>query len=390
MKVLALGTAATAGLSLQSCLTVDKATTHPEKSDNSSRQKEWAKAHCKGMENLLIPSYTPDFKNLDEEGVRNDIRNSIRHGFFSSTCIPVGVSTKEHKRFLEIACGEANGKMLCGDIIAEKTEEGDMAMLAHAEKVGCTHLLITPNRSLRAKTEEELYQGYLKRIRATSLPVFLYAAVSKSYAKFGPAGVPLNVFDRLADLPNVVGIKLSQALNLATCFQICERLSDKLLPGPVNLDYVPLLAKQYKVQWSGQWNVESVQSPEKPYAVELMKQLNAGRYDDAMKVYAQLEPALEAFYKLQAPLIMKGVHPWSHMKYFQWCTGGNGGLVRNLHGSPVPVLDAAARKLIRDTYQSVGIVTTEAQEEEFPVGKAAYARGARAKDMTETPYYCAA
>ena len=265
-----------------------------------------------------------------------------------------------------------------------------MAMIAHAEKVGCTHLLITPNRSLRAKTEEELYQGYLKRITATSLPVVLYAPVSKTYSNFGPSGVPLKVYDRLANLSNVVGIKLSQGLNLTTSSQICEALAEKLLVGPVNLDFVPTLAKLYNVQWSGQWNVESVQSPEKPYAVELMKLINARRFDEAMKVYAQLEPALDEFYKLQAPLILKGVHPWAHMKYFQWCTGGNGGLVRNLPSIPaglIPVLDEAARNLIRKSYQKVGISPAAASEEEFLVGKAAYAKGARLKDMTEKPYY---
>jgi 4-hydroxy-tetrahydrodipicolinate synthase len=387
----AVGPLAVAGAGLlQSCLPAGKSAIASEKKVPASPQKQWAKEHYQGIENLLLPSYSPDFKTLDPEGIRNDVRNSIRHGFFSTTCIPVGVSTEEHKQFLTIACEEAKGKILAGDIIAEKTEEGDMAMIAHAEKVGCTHLLITPNRSLRAKTEEELYQGYLKRITATTLPVLLYAPVSKTYASFGPSGVPIKIFDRLTRLPNVVGIKLSQGLNLTTSSQICEALAEKLLVGPVNLDFVPTLAKLYHVQWSGQWNVESVQSPEKPYAVELMKLINARRFDEAMKVYAALEPALDAFYRLQAPLILKGVHPWPHMKYFQWCTGGNGGLVRNLASIPagmIPTLDDAARSLIRKTYQKVGITTPAAPEEEFLVGKAAYNRGARTKDMTEKPYY---
>lgn len=391
VKMMAAGSLALAGSGiLQSCVSAEQSVKASAKGAPASKQKQWAKEHYKGIENLLLPSYSPDFKKLDEEGIRNDVRNSIRHGFFSTTCIPVGVSTEEHKQFLSIACDEAKGKILAGDIVAEKTEEADMAMIAHAEKVGCTHLLITPSRSLRAKTEEELYQGYIKRITATSLPVVLYAPVSKTYASFGPGGVPLRVFARLAQLPNVVGIKLSQGLNLATSFQICEALADKLLAGPVNLDFVPLLAKQYHVQWSGQWNVESVQSPEKPYAVELMRQINARKFDEAMKVYAALEPALDAFYKLQAPLILKGVHPWPHMKYFQWCTGGNGGLVRNLPSIPagmIPVLDEAARSLIKSTYQKVGITVTSAPDEEYLVGKAAYAKGARAADMTEKPYY---
>lgn len=390
MKLMALGTVATAGLGLQSCGALSGSTAKAAKSVKLGKQKEWAKAHCKGIENLLIPSYLPDLKNLDEEGIRHDVRNSIRHGFFSTCCFPIVTTVEAHKQFLQVACLEAKGKILVSDIVGEKTKEGDLTMLGHAEKVGCTHVLIAPGRSLRAKTEDELYQGLLERISAKALPVFLYASASKSYQSFGPSGVPLRVFDRLADLPHVVGIKVSQALNMATIFQICEKLSDRLLVGPVNLDFVPSLSRQYHVQWSGQWNVESVQSPEKPYAVQLMKLLNDGRFDEAMKVYADLEPALDAFYKLQAPLILKGVHPYLHMKYFQWCVGGNGGLIPNLASIPpglIPVLDAAARKLIRDTYLKVGITPTAAPEEEFIVGKAAYARGVRARDLAETPYY---
>jgi 4-hydroxy-tetrahydrodipicolinate synthase len=47
-----------------------------------SVQKAWALEHYKGMENLFMPSFSPDFKTLDEDGIRHDVRNSIRHGFF--------------------------------------------------------------------------------------------------------------------------------------------------------------------------------------------------------------------------------------------------------------------------------------------------------------------
>ncbi|MDA8140506.1 MAG: dihydrodipicolinate synthase family protein [Desulfobacteraceae bacterium] len=361
----------------------------PKESLKSSPQKQWARQKYKGIENLLMPSFSPDFKNLDEAGIRHDVRTGIRHGFFSVCCIPVGVTTEEHKAFLKTACEEAHGQILVGDIVAEATLAGDLAMIAFAETVGCTHLLLAPGRSLQAKSEEELYEGYLQRINATSLPIILYASVSEAYRTFGPSGVPLRIFDRLADLPNVVGIKLSQPMSLTTAFQICEVLGQRLLVGPVNLDFVPLLAKYYPVQWSGQWNVEAVQSPQKPYAVELMKHLRDQDFEGALKVYTQLEPALNAFYRLQAPLILKGLHPWVHMKYFQWCVGGNGGLIRLLpgHHGNVPVLDAAGRELIRKTYHTIGIDPVASPEEAFMVGQAAYERGVRAQELVQKPYY---
>jgi 4-hydroxy-tetrahydrodipicolinate synthase len=351
--------------------------------------KSWAHEHYKGMENALTPSFSADFKTLDEDGIRNDVRNSIRHGFFSSICGPVGVTPDEYKRFLEVVCAEARGKILTGAIVEGASLNEDLDLLEHAEKVGCSHVFMNAIRDVRPRTEDQLFEAYRRRINATRLAVVLYASVTDAFRQFGPSGVPLSVFDRLAELPNVVAVKLTQPMNFATAFQVCERLSDRLLVGPVNLDFVPVLAKHYRVQWSGQWNVEAVQSPDKPYGVQFMDLLNRHRFDEAMKVYWQLEPALSEFYALQSPLILKGGHPWCHMKYFQWCVGGNGGLIRDLHQpvDRVPILDEPGRRRIKETYRKVGIEPVSAPEEEFLVGKANYAKGIRRGDLTETPLY---
>ena len=357
------------------------------KKEKLSDQKEWALEHYKGIENLFMPSFLPDFKTLDEDGIRHDVQNSIRHKFFSMLITPIGMqSDEENRQFAKIICDEAGDKILKGMMVTQKNFEADLSAMTYAEEIGATHLFMSPAPSLRkAKTEEDIYQVYLERITATKLPVVLYG----SFDTLSKAIVPVRIFDRLADLPNVVAIKLTQPMNMAAAYYVCEKLADRLLVGPVNLDFVPVLAKHYPVQWSGQWNVESVQSPEKPYAYDLLKALNEGRYDDAMDVYLALEPALSAFFELQAPLIRNGGHPWSHMKYFQWCGGGNGGLLRETHApvEQVPVLDSAARNLIKETFRKVGISPLDAPDEEFMVGKAAYARGARAKDMSETPAY---
>ena len=351
--------------------------------------KEWARECYKGMENALTASFLPDFGGLDEEGIRHDVRTSIRHGFFSSICGPIGVTLEEYKRFIEVACQEARGKALTGAILHGASLEDDLEVLKHAEKVGCSHVFANALWDVKPLTEEHLYERYLERIGATQLAVVLYASNAPALTAFGPEGVPLNVFDRLANLKNVVAIKLTQPMNLVTAFQVCERLSDRLLVGPVNLDFIPVLAKYYGVQWSGQWCVEAVQSPDNPYAVEFMNLLNDHRYEDAIKVYWCLEPALKAFYTLQAPLILKGGHPWCHMKYYQWCGGGNGGLIRDLHEpvERVPVLTENDRKKIKDAYRRAGIVPTGSPEEEFIVGRAAFSRGTRRNDLDRTPLY---
>ena len=76
-----------------------------------AHRKEWAREHFRGLENILIASFTPDLKKLDEAGIRLDVRNSIRHGFFSTLCAPPGLTVAEQKRFMDIAVDEAAGRI---------------------------------------------------------------------------------------------------------------------------------------------------------------------------------------------------------------------------------------------------------------------------------------
>ncbi len=397
LKMMTAGAAATAALSanIPSAFAKGKKPAAPAiKKIKLSPQKEWAREHYKGMANFVLPTLSPDYKTIDEEAIRADVKNSIRHGVMGTVLYPVGVNPDQHNQVIKIICDEAKGtKLLPGDIIGGTSEAADMDHLAAIENIGLTHLLVSLDRSGICKTEEELYLKYKKRIEATKLPCFLFAMVNPWYAKFGPSGIPIRVFDKLADLPNVVGIKFSQPMNLATAFQCCEAFADRLSVGVVNLDFAPMLSKFYNVQWSGQWQVEAVQSPEKPYCVEMMHLLNARKYPEAMKVYNQLQPALDDFFELQAPTILKHVSPWAHRKYFQWCTGGNGGLIYienpKYRHQYVPVLDQAAREKVKASYRKIGIEPYDGPEEEFVVGKAAYKRGIRAKDSAHTQYYSA-
>jgi len=220
------------------------------------------------------------------------------------------------------------------------------------------------------------------------MAVVLYGSPVDSLRRFHPSGIPLNVFDRLANHPNVVGIKLTHPMSAALAFEICERLADRLIIGPCNFDHIPVLGKFYRsVQWSGLWITDSLQSPDKPYAVEMLDLVIKGRMSDAMKVYWQMQPLIQGIYVLQAPLLLHESHPWAHMKYLQWVTGGNGGLLPLKPAPYLPALDAAGRETIRNNFQRAGIVPVDAPEEEFLVGKAAYARGVRASELSGRPLY---
>ena len=344
-----------------------------------SEKKEWAHEHLKGLNGLIMPSFTPDFKRLDEEAIRHDIRHSIRQGFTSCTVSANGANAEQTQRMWELVREETAGKIGMGAL------GGDLAYL---EKIGCQYTMVSYPRRENAQTEDEVYKHFREIIDSTSMAVLLYGSPVEALRKFHPSGIPLNVFDRLADHPNVVGMKLTHPMSPATAFEICERLSDRLIMGPCNFDHLPVLAKTFKnIQWSGLWITDSLQSPEKPYAVEMMDLVIKGRLIDAMKVYWQMQPLVQGIYDLQAPLLLHEGHPWVHMKYLQWATGGNGGLLPLKPAQYLPALDAAGRELIKSNFKKADIAPVDRPEEEFIVGKAAYAKSVRVAQLSGTPLY---
>jgi len=355
-----------------------------------AERKDWARERFRGLENLLMPSFTPDFKDLDEEGIRLDVRNSIAHGFFSVTATGLGLSDDERQRFMSIVADEARGKILVGGGVGGTTLAENIEAIRFAESIGCSHLLVSP-RVIPANGDE-LYDWFRQISEATDLGLVLYINQAAGYLQYHPSRVAMDVFDRVADLPNFVAAKLTMPINPVTAYQCCEALGDRLLMGVVNLDLAPMLARDFRVQWSGAWIVESIQSPERPYGTEFIRLLGEGRICEANEIYWQMEPLYRAVYDLQAPLLRKGAHPWAQMKYMQWCVGGNGGLIRDdapgieSQARIMPILDAESRQQIRETYRAAGIEPREG-DEEFLVGRAAHDRGVRPGDLARQPFY---
>ncbi len=357
--------------------------------EDDAGRKGWARKNMRGMETLLVPSLTPGLEALDEEGVRIDVRHGMRQGFCALYAASLGLSLQESRRFIEIVADEARGKVIVGGMGIAATKEEAIASLKHAEQAGVSEVLLPFDP--RLGTEDAIYEAMKSLISATNLGIVLYAAPNPAFSKFHPSSLPMKALDRLLDLPTVMAVKLTQEINLTTAFEIAEMVGKRALISVVNLEAAPLFARSYPIQWSGAWTVDAVQSPEKPYAVKFMNLLSQRRFSDAMKVYWQMKPALDVFFKLQGPVLAAGGHPWIHIKYYKWLTGGNGGLLRdfNQRADQLPTLDARGRLACREALSSVGIKCVDLPDEAFVVGNANYTRGARMKDMASTPFYTA-
>lgn len=335
-------------------------------------RKPWAREHFRGIENVLMPSFTADLTELDEEGIRLDVRQSIAHGFFSSLCsVETGLTHDEKVRFIAIACDEAKNAGRDYGIslsLAGDTLEQDIALIQAAEKAGATHGLLSFPQAFTPKTQDDIY-GYGRALaEASNLGIYLFVSDKFGFQRFHPSGVPFDAYEKLADLPNVVAMKVG-GFDMGMIYECFERFSDRLLVTSVNIGLIPLLRKSYDVRWTGAWTAEALQSPSQPHAVTMMNALLDGDTQRAMQTYWRMGPALGSMMRIMAPLVPTGAYHWPLLKYQQWLSGGNGGLTRQ------PAMRVFGRDLlvIRGGLAAVGVQCPD-PDEDFFVGRSVLRR----------------
>lgn len=381
----------TAGLSMMtgglSLISAQKAFGEGAENMPESSKKAWAKKQLKGGESFILPSMKPDLQHLDEEGVRQDVRHAIAQGFCSIMPLPVGIDKKGIRQMYEVVSDEAKGRINTVALIMPGSWDSMAGRVRFIEKLGFSHAMTYFNSKLPDQTA--IYRQMRSVIEKTTMGIILYAKPSNAIKKMDPTGLPLDAFDKLADLDPVIGVKFTQTLRPASAYALAQRVGDRLLLGVIDLEMILPLSLKYKMQWTGQWAIDSLQSPETPWVNQFLSLLSERKNSEAYELYWKYEPIATAFYHLQAPSLKIGGHPWMHIKYMKWLTGGNGGLLPylNLPVEKVPHLDRGDRKKCREIFTKVGIKTVDLPDEAFIVGNAAYKNGARQKDMATLPQY---
>jgi 4-hydroxy-tetrahydrodipicolinate synthase len=327
--------------------------------------KTWAKEYLKGVENTLFPSFDPSLKELDEDGVRLDVRQSIAHGFFSTMCATeTGLTLEEAKRFVEIAADEAQGRILVTTALILNSFEENMELMAHAERVGLDGVLLGYPPTFHPETAGEVFEVTKRFCEATHMHVTLYPSPHFHFAHLHNSGFPLEILPRLADIPNVVAIKVGEPGLYADVHRL---IGDRVLVGCPVERFVPLLIEGFDMQWMGAGCYEVFQSPEKPYLVEYFDLLLDGKRGAAMDIYWKLAPMRNIFEQQFSQSVMTGTYNWHQQKYYQWCVGGNGGLTRQ----PAMKAHQWERDAIKMGFYTIDITPRE-NDEEFFVGRLNY------------------
>lgn len=333
-------------------------------------RKAWARDALVGVENALLPSFTADLRALDEQGIRHDVRQAIAHGFFSTMCAcETGLTLAECKRFIDIACDEAAGRILVSFTLLNDSFDDALELLAAAEKAGASHALLGYPQTFRPRTPQDIVDKTQMLSEATNLGLVMYASDKFDFVRLHPSQIPFEAYDALADLPNVVSIKVGFG-DPATAFEAFERYGNRVLVNvgtPFLLGLFPMLRKTYGAQWFGGGSWEMWQSPDKPYVVDYHRAVMAGDHEHARALYWQLSRGNAIIMGSIARGGDAGMYHWPFGKYISWSVGGNGGPMRE----PAMRLLNPMMMSRKAQLRAIGITPRE-PDDEFRVGRVRY------------------
>ncbi len=158
----------------------------------------------KGSIVALITPFKND--NLDEETYRKLIDYHLKNG--TSGVVPGGttgesptLSHSEHKKIIEIAVKECNGKIPVISGTGSNSTDEAIDLSKYAEKAGSDALLVvTPYYN--KPTQEGLYQHYKKINDNVGIPIVIYNIPSRSVIDMS-----VETMSKLYELKNIVGVK---------------------------------------------------------------------------------------------------------------------------------------------------------------------------------------
>lgn len=155
----------------------------------------------------LVALITP-FKNgaVDEAAFRKFVDWQIEQG--TDALVPTGttgesptLSHDEHKQVVEICIDQAAGRVSVIAGTGSNSTEEAIELTAHAKEAGAdAALVVTPYYN--KPTQEGMYRHFKAIVDAVDIPVIIYNIPPRSVIDMS-----VETMKRLADLPNIVGVK---------------------------------------------------------------------------------------------------------------------------------------------------------------------------------------
>ena len=324
--------------------------------------RDWAREKLMGVANVVIPTMTADFKKLNETAARHDVEKVVEHGFAGTlACSEVAMSLEEYGQFCRVMVEQAAGRIIVFHHAVFNTLADNIEALRLAEAAGVEIVLLGYPPYLNPQSLDDVYAYTKAFCDATDLAVMLFPMPGWGFRNFHPADIPLPVMRRLVDeCPNIVSIKCEGGMpQIMSLIETYRHLRDKVVISvPLEHEYVPL-AQVMNIPFSGT-NYSAYYGPWLPKMHQLIQ---AGDYDEATRIYYQLDPARKAYGAV--PQSGGGLLNRMLWKYESWLQGYNGGPLRH----PTARIFPRDLALLRRGQEAAGMNPTSDQDDAFFVGR---------------------
>lgn len=294
--------------------------------------RSWAMENLRGVSGCVMPSFTGDQSDLNEEAIRHDIRRERELGFTGFLIVAeCGTTREEFERFVDIAVDEGGDDMVTIVQAAAGTLRDNVALTEMAGEKGVDLVMPSYPITFYPQHHDEIVDYTRAIAEASHMGVIVFAMNLWNFTRLHPSGFAPAWLEQMVDtIPNVVAIKNEIGdPGVAGLAEVFRRFGDRVLVSdPLEMN-APAWASTFGMPWMGTSNYEYF-GDAVPRIHELAQE--KGSFDEAMELYWKVHPARAATGALmkEANAGTSFVHRmlW---KYQGWLQGFNGGPVRSPH-----------------------------------------------------------
>jgi 4-hydroxy-tetrahydrodipicolinate synthase len=314
--------------------------------------KAYAQAHLRGIWAATLTPFTPELR-LDEAGWRRNLRHWYRDLGIAGLFVNgkqgefYAMTLAERKRTAEAAVAEGGGGVMVS--CSDQSLDTVLELARHAQATCADYIVVhTPLLYFGAHTSDTLFDYYRRISEAVEVGVVLWNQPPDCGYLLEP-----EVCLRIAELPNVVGIKYS--VPRETYARLSRAAGDKLIVSSSSeeawLDNIAELG----------WRVYLCSTPPFLLQTPVDRRMHEytclafqGETTKAKAIRDSLEPVRNALKETRPP-----GKAAAHQKYWQELLGQAGGAVR----PPLLALSAEEKAATRAAFETCGLKIKESTKE---------------------------
>lgn len=317
-----------------------------------SEAKEAARAQFRGVWAAITTPFTPEGE-LDEAGLRRNMRYytdqlAIAGIFCTGTMGEYWALTKEErKRVVEIVVEEAKGKCLTIPHTGHHSAEETIELTRHAHEVGADFaIVINPYFPVAKADDAMLYEWFKRVVNAVDIGVWMFDT------RYSGTSLSVELTARIAEFENVCGIKCSRPMeHYAAVKRVC---GDKIVMSHPSETHLLMLMREYgqRVHMSSATPYLYQTASWRPMH-DYVELALAGKFDEANKVSAELQPVREAHDRwVHASWDDRGIIGIAEIKAWSEMLGMAAGPVR----TPLLQMSAEQKEALRVDLERAGLL----------------------------------